>query len=449
MGLETHATNQVSQPAETMPAVGFEILPHAADLPPLAAMTAGSAGYDLRAAVTEDLAIEPGRASLVPTGIRLAIPSGYEAQVRPRSGLALRERVGILNSPGTIDSDYRGEIRFILFNFGDAPFRCRSRPTASPSSCSPASIARASSRVPSTSPCATAALRAHRRDVIRPHPEIDLPRPEIVTTELPGVLAYHKWEHRSSGTWCTGGQLRRHLAALRAACWEALSPLAYDRALDATCDHDQRWNWRDCCPRCAAQRQPRPGAIPAHVRRRLRRVSRRSLPELHRASVPVLLFVIGDFVGRRTHLGSRPRRPPRPASRLAGAARSVCVPASASVRTQQRTAILRRLDDRTSRASCTVRASCSRIARDRVCGRSRIHSVGTTAVRQPRGRPWYRLGFAMGPGSRASRSTASHYPPRGLHHRRAERRARQTRSNAPRARLANNSQAARSTPAPP
>src|SRR5262245_32347466 len=106
-----------------MPSVGIEILEHAKDLEALAAMTSGSAGHDLRAAVFEDLVIEPGQVRLVPTGIRLAIPSGYEAQVRPRSGLAARDRVGVLNSPGTIDSDYRGEVQVLLANFGDAPFR--------------------------------------------------------------------------------------------------------------------------------------------------------------------------------------------------------------------------------------------------------------------------------------------------------------------------------------
>jgi dUTP pyrophosphatase len=106
-----------------MPAVGIEVLPHAAGLPPLASMTGGAAGYDLRAAVGAALIVEPGRLQLVPTGLRLEIPPGYEAQVRPRSGLALRHGIGVLNSPGTIDSDYRGEIQVLLFNFGEQPFR--------------------------------------------------------------------------------------------------------------------------------------------------------------------------------------------------------------------------------------------------------------------------------------------------------------------------------------
>jgi dUTP pyrophosphatase len=105
-----------------MPAVGVEILPHAADLPPLARMTAGASGYDLRAAVEAPVQLEPGRLALVPTGLRLEIPPEYEAQVRPRSGLAVKHQIGVLNSPGTIDSDYRGELMVLLYNFGREPF---------------------------------------------------------------------------------------------------------------------------------------------------------------------------------------------------------------------------------------------------------------------------------------------------------------------------------------
>jgi dUTP pyrophosphatase len=108
-----------------MPGVGIEVLPHGAGLPALAPATEGAAGYDLRAAVDTDLVLEPATARLVPTGLRLEIPAGFEAQVRPRSGLALRSRVGLLNGPGTIDSDYRGEVQVLLFNFGDAPFVVR------------------------------------------------------------------------------------------------------------------------------------------------------------------------------------------------------------------------------------------------------------------------------------------------------------------------------------
>ncbi len=86
--------------------------------------TNGSAGMDLRAAVPEDepVVIEPGAWRLVPTGIRIALPHGFEAQVRPRSGLALRHGIGVLNAPGTIDEDYRGPVGVILFNFGKEPF---------------------------------------------------------------------------------------------------------------------------------------------------------------------------------------------------------------------------------------------------------------------------------------------------------------------------------------
>jgi len=77
---------------------------------------------DLRAAVREMVMIAPGSSALVPTGIAIAVPPGYEAQVRPRSGLALKHRIMVVNSPGTIDSDYRGELQVILGNFGQEPF---------------------------------------------------------------------------------------------------------------------------------------------------------------------------------------------------------------------------------------------------------------------------------------------------------------------------------------
>ena len=85
-------------------------------------MTSGSAGYDLHAACDGEVVVEPGKAVLVPAGFEMAVPPGYEAQIRPRSGLALKSRIGLLNSPGTIDSDYRGEVGVILFNFGDEDF---------------------------------------------------------------------------------------------------------------------------------------------------------------------------------------------------------------------------------------------------------------------------------------------------------------------------------------
>jgi len=100
-------------------------LPHAADLPLPAAASPGAAGVDLRAAVQEDLVLAPGDRTLVPTGLVLELPLGYEGQVRPRSGLALRHGVTCLNSPGTIDSDYRGEVAVILANLGREPFVVR------------------------------------------------------------------------------------------------------------------------------------------------------------------------------------------------------------------------------------------------------------------------------------------------------------------------------------
>ena len=96
-------------------------LPHGAGLPLPAYASAGAAGMDVVAA--EAVTLAPGAWAAVPTGIALAIPDGYEVQVRPRSGLALRFGVTCLNTPGTIDSDYRGEIKVILINHGDAPFQ--------------------------------------------------------------------------------------------------------------------------------------------------------------------------------------------------------------------------------------------------------------------------------------------------------------------------------------
>lgn len=97
-------------------------LPHGKDLPAPRTATAGSAGCDLRAAVDRPLVLEPGARALVPTGLAIALPRGWEAQVRPRSGLAVKYGVTVLNAPGTIDSDYRGEVRVILINHGDQPF---------------------------------------------------------------------------------------------------------------------------------------------------------------------------------------------------------------------------------------------------------------------------------------------------------------------------------------
>jgi dUTP pyrophosphatase len=97
-------------------------LSHNADLPLPTYATAGAAGMDLLAAVTAPLVIPPGGRALVPTGLRMALPPGHELQVRPRSGLALKNGIVLPNSPGTIDEDYRGEIGIIVLNAGDAPF---------------------------------------------------------------------------------------------------------------------------------------------------------------------------------------------------------------------------------------------------------------------------------------------------------------------------------------
>ncbi|HEU0072155.1 MAG TPA: dUTP diphosphatase [Alphaproteobacteria bacterium] len=97
-------------------------LEHAADLPLPAYATPDSAGLDLMAAITEPMRLEPGARAMVPTGLAIALPRGFEAQVRPRSGLAAKNGVTVLNSPGTIDADYRGEIKVILINHGAEPF---------------------------------------------------------------------------------------------------------------------------------------------------------------------------------------------------------------------------------------------------------------------------------------------------------------------------------------
>jgi dUTP pyrophosphatase len=92
------------------------------DIPLPEYATQGSSGLDIRAAVENEFIISAGKVGLVPTNIRVEIPEGFEIQVRPRSGLAAKYGIGILNSPGTIDSDYRGEIKVILFNFGSEDF---------------------------------------------------------------------------------------------------------------------------------------------------------------------------------------------------------------------------------------------------------------------------------------------------------------------------------------
>lgn len=110
--------NRASTPAIT---VSVQQLPHADGLPLPSYETSGSAGMDLSAAIDTDLIILPGARALVPTGLAIALPTDYEAQIRPRSGLALRDGIALVNSPGTIDADYRGEIGIILINLGDKP----------------------------------------------------------------------------------------------------------------------------------------------------------------------------------------------------------------------------------------------------------------------------------------------------------------------------------------
>ena len=105
-----------------MVAVAVKRLPHNADLPLPEYESVAASGMDLPAAIESDLIIKPGERQLVPTGLAIALPEGYEAQIRPRSGLALRNGVTILNTPGTIDSDYRGEVKVILVNFSNCNF---------------------------------------------------------------------------------------------------------------------------------------------------------------------------------------------------------------------------------------------------------------------------------------------------------------------------------------
>ncbi|MEQ9328354.1 MAG: dUTP diphosphatase [Rhodospirillales bacterium] len=102
--------------------VRVQRLPHGAGLDLPAYATAQSAGMDLLAAIEGELVLAPGKRAIVPSGLAIALPAGFEAQVRPRSGLAARNGVTVLNSPGTIDADYRGEVGVILINHGDADF---------------------------------------------------------------------------------------------------------------------------------------------------------------------------------------------------------------------------------------------------------------------------------------------------------------------------------------
>src|SRR5262245_35216270 len=107
------------------PIVSVQRLAHGADLPLPSYATLQSAGLDLMAAVGGDVTLAPGARHLIPTGLAIALPVGFEAQVRPRSGLALKHGITVLNSPGTIDADYRGEVQVLLINHGNAPFVIR------------------------------------------------------------------------------------------------------------------------------------------------------------------------------------------------------------------------------------------------------------------------------------------------------------------------------------
>ena len=105
-----------------MLSINMQWLPHGQGLPVPAHATEHSAGLDLAAAIQADVVIKPGATQLVPTGFCIAIPQGYEGQIRPRSGLALKHGITVLNTPGTIDADHRGELGVILINHGNEPF---------------------------------------------------------------------------------------------------------------------------------------------------------------------------------------------------------------------------------------------------------------------------------------------------------------------------------------
>ncbi len=103
----------------------FKKLSHAGSLKLPSYATPDSSGMDLRAALVSPVVLEPGRRMLIPTGLQMALPSGYEAQIRPRSGLAYKHGITMLNTPGTIDADYRGEVKVLAVNLGDEPFEIR------------------------------------------------------------------------------------------------------------------------------------------------------------------------------------------------------------------------------------------------------------------------------------------------------------------------------------
>ncbi len=105
-----------------MSLIQFKKLPHAKDLPLPGYETGSAAGMDIRAALEVPITLKPGERILIPTGLQMALPEGYEAQIRPRSGLAIKNGITMLNSPGTIDADYRGEVKVIAINHGQNDF---------------------------------------------------------------------------------------------------------------------------------------------------------------------------------------------------------------------------------------------------------------------------------------------------------------------------------------
>jgi dUTP pyrophosphatase len=104
------------------PAIDVVQLDHAKDLPLPAYETADAAGMDVRAALSEPITLAPGERKAIPTGLKMAIPSGYEVQVRPRSGLAIKKGITMINAPGTVDADFRGEVHVLIVNHSDEPF---------------------------------------------------------------------------------------------------------------------------------------------------------------------------------------------------------------------------------------------------------------------------------------------------------------------------------------
>ena len=116
MSASAHGTTKVSV------SVAVTILAHGADLPLPDYASQGAAGLDLYAAIDGEMTLAPGARALVPTGLKMALPAGFEGQVRPRSGLAVKHGVTVINAPGTVDADYRGEVMVALINLGEEPF---------------------------------------------------------------------------------------------------------------------------------------------------------------------------------------------------------------------------------------------------------------------------------------------------------------------------------------